>query len=108
MSRSPNYLFSEVPPEWHVSYNLRNVRVFNQNVGRTARHLNTYFQNALFEWNLLNDEIKNSKSFSEFKLKLILMIRPVKNPIYGINDIVGIRHLSKLRLSFSVMNEQRF
>ena len=40
--------------------------------------------------------------------KFILMIRPEKNTIYGINDIVCVRHLSKLRLSFSVRNEHRF
>ena len=57
---------------------------------------------------MLNDETRNSKSISEFKRKLIIMIRPQKNPIYGINDILGVRHLSKLRLSFSVLNEHRF
>ena len=51
-SRSPKYLFSEIPPERNISYNLRNVRVFNQNVGRTARYSNNYFQIALFEWNM--------------------------------------------------------
>ena len=75
-SRSPKYLFSEIPPESNISYNLRNVRVFNQNVGRTARYSNTYFQNAPLELNMLNDEARNSKSISEFKRKLIIMIRP--------------------------------
>ena len=36
---------------------------------------------------------KNSTSISEFKRKLLAMIRPNKNLIYGINDIVGVRHL---------------
>ena len=48
-SRSPNYLFAEIPPELNVSYNLRNMRSYDQNVGRTARYSNTYFQNASFE-----------------------------------------------------------
>ena len=107
-SLSQNYLFSEIPLERQVSYNLRNVRQFDQNAGRTARYSNTYFQNAPFEWNLLNDETRNSTSISEFKCKLIAMIRPEKNSIFGINDIVGVRHLSKLRLSFSVLNENKF
>ena len=34
---------------------------------------------------------------SEFIRKLIAIKRPEKNPVYGINDIVGVRHLSKLR-----------
>ena len=57
---------------------------------------------------IIDDETKNSKSISEFKRKLLAMIRPNKNSIYGINDIVGIRHLSKLRLKFSGLNEHRF
>ena len=57
---------------------------------------------------MLNDETRNSKSISEFKRKLIIMIRSEKNLIYGIKDVLGARHLSKLRLSFSVLNEYRF
>ena len=91
-----------------MSYNLRNVRNYDQNVGRTARYSSTYFQNAPFEWNLLDDDTRNSTSISEFKRKLLAMIRPNKNSIYGTNDIVGVRHLSKLRLSFSGLNEHRF
>ena len=107
-SRSPNYLFAEIPPERNVSYNLRNMRSYDPNVGRTARYSNTYFQNAPFEWNLLDDDTKNSTSIAVFKRKLLAMIRPNKNSIYGINDIVGVRYLSKLRLKFSILNEHRF
>ena len=42
------------------------------------------------------------------KRKLFAMIRPNKNSVYGINDIVGVGHLSKLRLQFSRLNEHRF
>ena len=35
------------------------------------------------------------------------MIRPEKNPMYGINNTLGASHLSTLRLSFSVLNEHR-
>ena len=69
---------------------------------------NTYFQNAPFEWNLLDDDTKNSTSISEFKRKLLALIRQKKNSVYGINDIVGVRHLSKLCLNFSGLNEHRF
>ena len=106
--RSPNYLFVEIPPERNVSYNLRNMRSYDQNVGRTVRYSNTYFQNAPFEWNLLDDDTKNSTSISEFKRKLFALIRPRKNSVYGTNDIVGVRHLSKLHLNFSGLNEHRF
>ena len=107
-SRSPNYLFVEIPPERNVSYNLRNMRSYDQNVGRTVRYSNTYFQNAPVEWNLLDDETKTLTSISEFKRKLLAMIRPKKNSGYGINDIVGVRNFSNLRLNFSGLNEHRF
>ena len=94
-SHSPKYVFSELPPEHNISYNLRNVRVAIQNVGRTARYSNTYCQNALIEWNMLNDEARKSKSISDLKHKLLITIRPEKSPIYSINDILGARHLSK-------------
>ena len=107
-SRSPNYLFTEVPPERNIIFNLRNTRNYDQNFTRTARYANTYFQNAPFEWNLLDNDIRNSTSISEFKNKLLALIRPNKNPIFGINDIIGIRQLSKLRLKFSKLNDHMF
>ena len=39
------------------------------------------------EWNLLNDETRNSTSISEFKCKLIAMIRTEKNSIYSLLNI---------------------
>ena len=107
-SHSPEYLFAQIPPERNVSQNLRRIRSYDQNIGRTARFANTYFQNAPFEWNLLDDDTRNSKTISEFKRKLLATIRPNKKPIYGINDIIGIRLLSKLRLEFSGLNEHKF
>ena len=84
------------------------MRSFDQNVGRTVQYSNTYFQNAPFEWNLLDDDRESSTSIFEFKRKLLAMIRPKKNSVYGINDIVGVRHLPKLRLNFSGLNAHRF
>ena len=43
------------PPDY-----LRNSRAYDQYVARTAQFTNTYFQNTLFEWNLLADDIKMS------------------------------------------------
>ena len=89
-SLSPNYLFAEIPPERNVSNNFRNMRSYDQNIGRTSRYSNTYFQNAPFEWNLLAEDVRNSTSIAMFKRKLLAMIRPNKNSIYGINDIAGV------------------
>lgn len=107
-SHSPEYLFSEIPPERQILYNLRNPRVYDQNIVRTVRFSNTYFQSTLHEWNLLDDEIKNSRSISEFKQKLLQIIKPVTNSMYNISDIDGVRYLTKIRLKFSALNEHKF
>ena len=36
------------------------------------------------------------------------IIRPSQKPTYNINDIAGIRLLTKLRLNFSALNEHKF
>ena len=45
--------------------------------------------------------------FAQFKKKLLLIIRPVKNSTYRVSDISGIRLLTRLRLQFSALNEHR-
>ena len=106
-SRSPGYLLGEIPLERQVSYNLRNARVYEVHPPRTNRFSNTYFYNILFEWNLLEEEIKNPISLFQFKSKL-LKLRPQKKSTYNICDIEGVRYLTKLRLKFSLLNEDRF
>ena len=89
-------------------YNLRKPRVYDENIVRTVRFPNTFFQNALCEWNLLDDEIKNSRSISEFKRKLLQITKPVKKSMYKISDIDGIKYLIKIHLKFSALHENKF
>ena len=105
LTRSPDYLFDELPCDRQLSYKLRNSRTYDQNVGRTARFTNTYFQNTLFAWNLLADDITDARSLAVFKSKLLSTIRPLKRTMYGIRDIVGIKRLTKCRVEFSTLNE---
>ena len=67
-----------------------------------------FFQNALFEWNLLDCEIRNCSSISQFKKKLISIIRRVKNSTYRVYDIPGIRLPTRLSPQFSDLKEHRF
>ena len=97
-SKSPEYLYSELPQERQLQYSLRNPMSFEQPVTRTARFASTYFHNALFEWNLLDDETRNSKSLPQFKDKLLKIIRPLGNSTYKIWDISGVKLLTKLHV----------
>ena len=56
-SRLPEYLFNEFPQERQLQYDLRNPNTYDQPVATTVRFSDTYFQNALFDWNLLDSEI---------------------------------------------------
>ena len=109
----PGYLFAEIPPEREQSYDLRHLRAYDQNISRTTRFSHTYFQNVLYEWNLLDHDIKNSQSISECKQKLLAIIRPPKNTVYDVFDIEGIKKLTiqqkaNKRWNFSALNEHRF
>ena len=111
-SQSLDYLFHEIPPERYVcyviSYGLRYPRDYEVKVARTNCFSNTYFHNTLFEWNLVDEEIKNSTPLFQFKNKLLKMTRPEGNPVYNISDNGGVRLFTKLRLKFSVLNEHKF
>ena len=91
-----------------MQYSLRNLTCFEQPVSRTARFASTYFHNAIFEWNLLDDETRNSKSLFQFKHKLLEIVRPQGNSSYNICDISGVIPLTKLRVHFSALNEHFF
>ena len=51
---------------------------------------------------------KNSISLSQFKNKLLKIVRPEESSIYSISDIEGVRLLTKLCLKFSMLNEHKF
>ena len=53
-------------------------------------------------------EIRASKTIAEFKRKLIALIRPVRNTIYGVSDLKGIRNITKLPVQFSDLNAHKF
>ena len=105
---SPGYLSTEIPIEHEQHYNLRYPRDYEQNVGRTIRFSHTYFKNVRYEWSLLNQDLKNVQSISDFKRRLLTIIRPTRNSYYDIFDIEGIKKLTKLRVDFSALNEPRF
>ena len=42
-SKSPEYLFNEIPREHQLTYNLRNPSAYEQPAARTVRFSNTYF-----------------------------------------------------------------
>ena len=72
------------------------------------RFANTYFPNTIREWNLLDPNTRNSESISIFKASLLKKIRPRRNSLFGVKNILGCILLTRLRVEFSALREHRF
>ena len=107
-SFSPLYLCNLIPPEREIHYNLRAPRDYEPQIERTLRFSNTYFQNCIHEWNLLDVSTRSCQSISEFKRELLGRIRPPKRPTFNIYDIEGIKLLTRLRVEFSDLRNHRY
>ena len=107
-AKAPEYLYLEILQQRNLVYNLRNPHSYEQPTGRTIRYSNSYFQNTISEWNLLDNKVRNSPSTSQFKKYLLAILRPINNPTFNIRDILGIRLLTMLRVEFSAFNGHRF
>ena len=107
-SKTPHYLYQEIPEQRTVDYNLRKTRYYEPNLSRTIRFSISYFSNILDEWNKLDKAVQGSPSISVFKRNLLQIIRPIKHPVYNISDIQGVKMLTRLRVKFSPLKEHRF
>ena len=87
---------------------MRNAGFYEQNLSRTIRFSNCHFCNILDEWNKLDKAVLGSLSISVFKKNLLQIIRPTKNPVNNICDILDVKILSRLRIKFSSLSEHRF
>ena len=107
-TRSPLYLYNLIPPERDLNYNLRMPYDYDQHIERTTRFSHTYFQNCVSEWNRLDVSMRSSQTISEFKMKLLNLIRPPKRFIFNIYDLEGIKLLTQLRVESSDLRYHRY
>ena len=77
-------------------------------VERTNRYANTYFQNCPKEWNQLDITLQSSQTISEFKRRLIQLVRPPKRSMFNIHDLDGVKLLARLRVDFSDLRSHSF
>ena len=98
-SLTPVYLIEHIPKQVEPNVSLRR-HALRTPPCRTNKFANSFFPFCLSEWNSLDDSIKASPSLSEFKSKLISLIRPKGNSFYSIRDNSGIKLLTKIRVTF--------
>ena len=69
---------------------------------------NSFFPSAIIEWNNLDPNLRNSKSISVFKEKILDFIRPSPNSFFDIHNPKGIKLITRLRLGLSHLREHKF
>ena len=75
---------------------------------RTNFFKNSFFPSVILEWNKLDLNLRNSSSLESFKASILKYIRPCPNSIFGINNPLGIKLLTRLRVGFSHLREHKF
>ena len=81
---------------------------YDQHTERTTRFTHTSFQNCVSEWNRLDVSMRSNQTISEFKRKLLKLIRPPKRSIFNIYGLEGIKLLTQLRVEFSDLRYHRY
>ena len=67
-----------------------------------------FFPLVISEWNKLDLEIRNSTSLEIFKKHLLNFIWRKSNSVFNINNRVGLKLLTRLRIGFSRIKELKF
>ena len=57
---------------------------------------------------MLDLDIRNSASLEIFKKQLLNFIRPNSNNVFNVNNPLGLKLLTRLRISFSHLKEHKF
>ena len=69
---------------------------------------NTFFPFCIKEWNYLDAKIGNLPLISRFKKLFLIYFKADENSILNVYNLIGIKLLNELRLSFSHLNKHEF
>ena len=103
----PKYLFNLIPVR-STPYATRTVG--NIPLIKTNHNFfkNSFFPSAIIEWNNLDPNVRNSKSISVFKAKILNFIRPSPKSFFDCHNPKGIKLITRLRLGLSHLREHKF
>ena len=86
----------------------RHVNSFNTVSCKSEYFKNSFIPNVINEWNKLDPGIHSSTPYNLFRNTLLKFARPVQRKAFNINDSVGVKLLTRLRLGFSHLREHKF
>ena len=101
----PSYIYDLLP---QLRSFRRHVNSFNLFSCKSEYFKNSFIPNVIYEWNKLHPDIHNSASYNLFRNSLLKFIRPVQRKTFNINDSAGVKLLTRLRLGFSHLREDKF
>ena len=106
-TKIPKYLYELILTELHI-YNTHNTENVETYYCRTDLFKYSFFPYTIVEWNKLDINLQNIKSFQIFSNLLLKIGSPIQNSILNVHDPVGIKYLTRLRLGLSHLNEHKF
>ena len=102
---APTYLRQNLPEVRR--YNVDNNMTFHQIPCRTTKYCNSFFPDSTKKWNFIINDFKSCVSLTNFKSKIISLVRPSPKVTYGIHDPFGIRCIFQLRLKLSPLKHHK-
>ena len=102
----PSYLY-ELILKSNPNYSTQNFDHIDPYYCRTDIFKYSFFPYTILEWNKLDANLKIAKSYMCFRNSLLKIGRPVQNSIFKVFNTLGIKFLTRLRLSLS-LNENNF
>ena len=105
---APDYTMVPIPQLHQTHYSLRKRDVVGQIMARTEKFKSSFYPYCLREWNVIEPELRHATSVAIFKKKILSIIRPPANPVFGIHDPIGLSFLTQIRVGLSKLNFHKF
>ena len=106
-TQAPRYLFEVIPTAKRADITRNHDKVPHFKVKHNY-FKKFFFPSTVIEWNKLDLNVRNSKSLTNCKSKVLKYIRPSKNSIILCDNPRGIQLLTKLRLVLSHFRDHKF
>ena len=104
-TKQPAFIHDLISPMQKSS---RHPNTFTTFSFRTEYFKNLFFSSFVSNWNKLDPNICDSRNYRIFCKSLPKFLGPVEIKPYHINYSVGIKLVTRLRLSFSLLHENKF
>ena len=104
-TKLPAYIFDIISP---VRQSQRHPNTFQSISCRTEYFKNSCFPCVIGESNKSNPDIRLSGSYNIFQKSILTFIPTSASKVDNVNDVIGIKLITRLRLDFSYLREHQF